>query len=55
MFDSIMVNPVIQQLLGALWSLGSFIVAIVVLVTVHEFGHFIFARLFLVGPLLKFR
>lgn len=44
MFDSIIVNPVIQQLLTVLWSLGSFVVAIVVLVTVHEFGHFWVAR-----------
>jgi regulator of sigma E protease len=43
-FDSIIVNPVMQQLLAALWSLSSFIVAIVVLVTVHEFGHFWVAR-----------
>lgn len=39
-----MVNPVLQQLLAVLWSLGSFVVAIIVLVTVHEFGHFWVAR-----------
>jgi regulator of sigma E protease len=39
-----MVNPLLEQLLSVLWSLGSFIVAIIVLVTVHEFGHFWVAR-----------
>jgi regulator of sigma E protease len=38
------VDSVVQQLLAILWSLGSFIVAIIVLVTVHEFGHFWVAR-----------
>jgi regulator of sigma E protease len=33
-----------QELLSALWSLGSFLVAIIILVTVHEFGHFWVAR-----------
>lgn len=32
------------ELLTALWSLGSFLVAIIILVTVHEFGHFWVAR-----------
>ncbi len=34
----------LQQLLGVLWSLASFVVAIIVLVSVHEFGHFWVAR-----------
>jgi regulator of sigma E protease len=37
-------ESVMQQLLGSLWSLGSFLVAIIILVTVHEFGHFWVAR-----------
>lgn len=39
-----MVDGWTHSLLAALWSTGSFIVAIVVLVTVHEFGHFWVAR-----------
>ena len=37
-------DSVLQQFLGGLWSLASFLVAIIVLVTVHEFGHFWVAR-----------
>ncbi|HQQ63784.1 MAG TPA: RIP metalloprotease RseP [Pseudomonadales bacterium] len=39
-----MAESVWTQLLGGLWSLASFLVAIIVLVTVHEFGHFWVAR-----------
>jgi regulator of sigma E protease len=38
------VDSLSHQLLSALWSFGSFLVAIIVLVTVHEFGHFWVAR-----------
>ena len=31
-------------MIGTLWSLGGFVVAVCVLVTVHEFGHFWVAR-----------
>ncbi len=39
-----MADSMVQQLLSGLWSLASFLVAIIVLVTVHEFGHFWVAR-----------
>lgn len=37
-------DTLLQQLMSGLWSFGSFLVAIIVLVTVHEFGHFWVAR-----------
>lgn len=39
-----MADPLLQQMLSVLWSAGSFLLAIIVLVTVHEFGHFWVAR-----------
>ncbi len=34
----------VAELVASLWNLGSFLVAIVVIVTVHEFGHYIVGR-----------
>ncbi len=34
----------VADLVASLWNLGSFLVAIVVIVTVHEFGHYIVGR-----------
>ena len=39
-----MVETVLQSLTGFFWSAGAFVVAIAVLVAVHEFGHFWVAR-----------
>lgn len=39
-----MPESAVQQLLAGLWSLGSFLVAIIILVAVHEWGHFWVAR-----------
>lgn len=39
-----MSEPLLQQVLEFAWSLASFLVAIIILVTVHEFGHFWVAR-----------
>lgn len=39
-----MADTWVQTLLGGLWSLASFLVLIMILVTVHEYGHFWVAR-----------
>lgn len=49
MLDSTVIHSItqqamVQQMFAILWTLSSFIVAIIVLVTVHEFGHFWVAR-----------
>ena len=34
----------LANLASSVWTLGSFLIAIVVIVTVHEFGHYIVGR-----------